>query len=782
MAQSQISRTLGGPAARARIVAILAQEHFDSRRALGRRVCEEFSFVDAIGRHQVSGCLHALATLAGRDPDIMLPAPKSGGVDITPRLLDAPVPDPVDVPTALSRVEGLAIVEVVTSDDRALWNTLIAHEHPHGMTTFAGRQLRYLVGSAHGWLGAAGFSAAALKVAARDRWIAWTHSQRSGQLDRILCLNRFLIRPSVRCPHLASHVLGRILRRLPRDFEARYGFRPLLVESFADEGYDGTCLRAANFLCVGRTAGRGRQDRERRRAKTVKTVFMFPLDRRWRRELGVPHVELRPALEPGEGLSASDWAENEFGGAPLGDRRLSARLVKSAGLLAAYPGHKINASPDSDSTAINAFYRLVEKPAESAVTVENILAPHRERTVCRIRGQRTVLAIQDGTDLNFATRPGCDGLEVIGRNQTSAKTLGLHLHATLAVSDTGLPLGVLRLGFDAAVKRTPEAEKRKKSERWLDAFADIGAAVREVGGKTRVLSVCDREADFYELFDAQRRNPRVGLLVRAKHDRVLGKARPKLFETLGGGAADGRIAVEIAGLTARPKSSKKKARPMRRKRLAQCELRFRRVVLPATIPGGEPVTVSGVHIVETDPPEDEAPVQWYLLSTLKVGSAKEAAEIVGYYLQRWRIEDYFRVLKSGCRVEHLLFRTADRLQRAIAINAVIAWRIMLMTLLGRQVPDCDPDLMFTDAELNFLGDYARKHAMATPQRLGDAVAVVAHLGGYRDRKHDPDPGNQIMWTGYNRLTSAVIGHEIGSETGYETGFEAGKRHALRESR
>ena len=92
---------------------------------------------------------------------------------------------------------------------------------------------------------------------------------------------------------------GRILRRLPRDFAARYGFRPLLVESFADEGYAGTCLRAANFLCVGRTAGRGRQDRAKRRAKTVKTVFMFPLDRRWRRELGVPHVDLRPVLEPG---------------------------------------------------------------------------------------------------------------------------------------------------------------------------------------------------------------------------------------------------------------------------------------------------------------------------------------------------------------------------------------------------------------------------------------------------------------------------------------------------
>ena len=188
---------------------------------------------------------------------------------------------------------------------------------------------------------------------------------------------------------------------------------------------------------------------------------------------------------------------------------------------------------------------------------------------------------------------------MIGKNQTSAASLGLHLHATLAVSDTGLPLGVLRLGFDAAVKRTPEAAKRKKSERWLDAFPDTAAAVREVGDKTRVLSICDREADFYELSDARRKIPRVGLLARAKHDRVLGKARSKLFETLSGGAAEGRIAVEITGLMARTKFSRKTGRPMRRKCLAQCELRFRRVVLPATITGGKPVTVSGMHIIES---------------------------------------------------------------------------------------------------------------------------------------------------------------------------------------
>ncbi len=181
------------------------------------------------------------------------------------------------------------------------------------------------------------------------------------------------------------------------------------------------------------------------------------------------------------------------------------------------------------------------------------------------------------------------------------------------------------------------------------------------------------------------------------------------------------------------------------------------------------------------PLEGEEAVQWYLLTSLDVRTAARAAEIVGFYLQRWKIEDFFRVLKSGCRVEHLLFRTADRLQRAVAINAVIAWRIMLMTLLGRHVPDCDPEMVDTDAERAFLRDYARKHAMAPPDRLGHAVDLVAHLGGYRNRTHDRDPGSQIMWTGATRLTRAALGHELGHQSGYDSGLANGRRLVLRET-
>lgn len=137
---------------------------------------------------------------------------------------------------------------------------------------------------------------------------------------------------------------------------------------------------------------------------------------------------------------------------------------------------------------------------------------------------------------------------------------------------------------------------------------------------------------------ALRRSPRVELLVRAKNDRALGKRKPKLFATLRGGTPYGRIDIEVDGPTARPKSSRKEARPSRRKRLANCELRFRRVTLPATeaMEAVEPVTLSAVHVVETAPPEDE--VEWFLLSTLRVGCAKEATNIVGFYPLRWRIK------------------------------------------------------------------------------------------------------------------------------------------------
>lgn len=770
LVQSQILHTLSDAQSLGLITKLLDEKSFESRTALARRVCKEFNFKDSRGQLQVSSCLKALKTLARTSNYVVLPPSHKTPISSTPCRFDERIALAHNVPLKLNKVQDLVVFVVKDRQHRCIWNTMIADEHPQGMTIFSGCQLRYLVHSRHGYLGAAGFSSAALQLSARDHWMGWSRQQRHNHLNRVLCLSRFLIRPNVHCKNLASHILGRILRDLPHSFKSRYGYAPWLVETFVNPLYDGSSLRASNFLAIGQTVGRGRQDRSYKCDKTVKSVYMYELDSTWRRRLGVPFVSHAPCLEPGEGLNSEQWAKNEFGGAMLGDKRLTARLVKSASLLATYPGRAIHGK----SSDVDGYYRFIEKPEDSLVTVKNILSPHRQRSIQRIRSQDTVLCIQDGTDLNFATRPNCEGLGIIGRNQTSVVALGLHLHTTLAVTVQGLPLGVLRCAFDPVPKKDQKRHNEKRTElRWLNGYKDVMELTRSLTQKNRIISVMDREADFFELFDEQRRQKRVDVLVRAQHDRCLNRKGKKLFATMSSGDVNGHIDIEVQGLTERKKPSGKLVRPMRQKRLAQCELRFSRVTLPPTIKGREPIEMSGIHVVEIQPPEGQKAIQWYLLTSLHVNKVETAAKIVGYYLQRWKVEDFFRVLKSGCRAEFLAFRTADRLQRAIAINSVIAWRIMVMTLLGRQVPECSSDLMFTEHELRFLHDYAEKHRLLVPSNLGETVRLVAHLGGYRNRKSDLDPGHQVMWRGYNMLSNATLGYCIG--------FESGKKYALKEA-
>lgn len=426
---------------------------------------------------------------------------------------------------------------------------------------------------------------------------------------------------------------------------------------------------------------------------------------------------------------------------------MTARLARSAELLAEYPGRAISAAAHN---AVDEYYRLIEQPADMEMTPARILAPHRARSVQRMRGQPTVLCIQDGIDLKFATRPGSDGLELVERIRDGTGTLGLHLHLTLAVTAQGLPLGVLR-----CESGTPAKARSGKTRRLIHGYKDIAEAVRELPRRTRVIATMDRDADCFELFDVQRRHGRVDLLVRTKHDHNLEGPGLTLFDVLAEGPAAGCMEVEVAGPTARRES------------LAVCELRFRQLTLPATRGDAAPVTLYGVHLVEREPPAGEEAVQWRLLTTVPVADAEDAVQIVSHYLQRWRVEDYFRVLKSGCRVEHLKFayRMADRLRPALAINSVIAWRLTVMTLLGRQVPACAVELLFADDELGFLGDYARYCGLGGPEHLAAAMHLVAHLGGYRGRKHDPEPGHQVLWHGYDRLIGATLGHRIGLEAG-----------------
>jgi hypothetical protein len=139
-------------------------------------------------------------------------------------------------------------------------------------------------------------------------------------------------------------------------------------------------------------------------------------------------------------------------------------------------------------------------------------------------------------------------------------------------------------------------------------------------------------------------------------------------------------------------------------------LRYLTIQLPAPeyYRDKAPIEIRLIHAVEENPPQDAKAVEWFLLTTLKIDSAKDIEKCLRWYALRWRIEDWHRVLKSGCHIDDLAHETAERLRRAIAINLVIAWRIMLMTLLGRETPELPAELLFSDVEMRTLHAYAKK--------------------------------------------------------------------------
>jgi len=717
--QNQIKRTLSKSSNIEYVRSLLERNDILNRSQLAEAVCEQLGFHDVRGEKQLSGCLKALRTLETAGHFVL---PKSRQTTASgpgsPQRLPEPVPLSVDVPARVDDVSGLGLILVTNPDHMRIWNELMIGEHPQGAGPLVGRQLRYLIASEHGWLGGFGFGSAALQLADRDKWIGWNAEQRQAHLHAVVAMSRFLIRPSVQCGNLASKVLGMSMAALPADFEQQYGYRPYLVESFVDtQHYSGTCYRAANWIQVGATKGRGRQDRFNQATLSIKAIYVYPLEKEFRKRIGLSPDAGLGALTPVQGLENEHWAENEFGGARLGDARLNKRLVSMVEEKAQVPSRTFSGVAKGDWPKVKAYYRMIDQPEDSAVSMPNILAPHRERTVRRMMGQKTVLCIQDGSDLNYTNLSKCSGLGELGSNQTGAKSRGLYLHSTLAVAPNGLPLGVVHAQCIAPESKSAD-EKRsahatpieeKKTFVWLEHHRDLVTLSAKLP-QTRLVHVCDREADFFELFDEQRRNRCVELLVRAKHNRNTSEEPLKLFETARQTPVASRVQINIPRQSARPKKSKQKARSARPGRLADMAVRFLRIQLrPAHYLGDkEPIDLWLVHAVEENPPADTKAVEWFLLTTMEITSAADAEQYLRWYVLRWRIEDWHRVLKSGCRIEDLAHKTAERLRRAIAINLVIAWRIMLMTLLGREIPELPAEVLFSDIELRTLQAYDKK--------------------------------------------------------------------------
>jgi hypothetical protein len=440
--------------------------------------------------------------------------------------------------------------------------------------------------------------------------------------------------------------------------------------------------------------------------------------------------------------SATSWSRQEFSGLDFGDTRLDERLLSIADALAAQPMSSLNTACE-DWAATKAAYRFFDNPKVSSA---GILASHFQQTFQRMRSHERVFAIQDTTYLDSTDHPSTQGLGPISTK--SQKRQGLVKHTTLVVSASGVPLGCLTDKVwvrDTSDKKDGKAKplQERESYKWIEALSQTHTRTPE---GVEVITVCDREADIYEFFVAAKENP---FVIRAAQNRRSEDTSGTLKALINQVPLAGEFTLEVP------------ARPQQPAREAHLQVHFARTTLSPPYRPGLPETenlpaveVYLVWVVEPDPPDDRSPLEWLLLTNVEVSNFSEALQRIHWYTQRWHIEVYFKVLKSGTKVEQTRLQTKDRLLRYIALLSVIAWRLYWMTLLNRHVPEADCTQVVTENEWRAL--YALTHKTRTfPEKtptVAQVVLWIAKLGGFLGRKSDGTPGVTVLWRGWQRLT------------------------------
>lgn len=761
-----------------RIASVVAGDPELTRTSLSRQVCEWLGWRGANGKLREVGCRKALLELERRKL-IALPP-----VVVLPEFVEAlketecnesepePLVQEIRVRCELADLQGLEVVPISGrySLDSRIWKELMQRNHYLGAGPLCGAQLKYLIRSkSHGLLGGLSFSAATKRLRERDVWIAWSESARRTNLEKVVCNSRYLIHPGVEVPNLASRVLRLAVTRLPGDWMARYGYEPLLLETFVDpKRFNGTCYRAANWHLLGRTAGREEGFKNGKVPDGPKDVYVYPLRQDVKKLL--QQEVLTPLAVRGRSADAKDWADEEFGGAQVFEGRLRDRLCCLARDFFAQPGASIPLACGGSEAKTKAAYRFF---GNERLDMKLLLRGHTEATLARSQEHKTVLAVQDTTTVNYTAHGSTRGLGPI--NTTKDNGTGLVLHSTIGVTLDGTPLGILNAQCWA---RDPEEAgkskersgldiEEKESVKWLRSFRAVAEAQR-LCPNTVFVSTGDREADIHEVFlEAKKTEGGPKLLIRAnkaRERRVGDTSTATEYEYLWA-----RLLEEPVSGTVELQIPRQKERPARK---ATLEIRFAKLSLapPKSKPNLDAVEVWAVHAREVGhEPTVKEPVDWLVLTTVEVRNFDEAVERIRWYALRWNIEVFHRVLKTGTRVEDRQLGDAESIQNCLAVDMVVAWRIQWLTKLGRETPAMPCDVFFTEEEWKVLHVMV-KHSSppTTPPSLRDAVRMVARLGGFLGRKHDGEPGTETMWRGLVRLAAMVEGYREGFKAGQAT--------------
>ena len=443
--------------------------------------------------------------------------------------------------------------------------------------------------------------------------------------------------------------------------------------------------------------------------------------------------------------------EKEFAGLDFHSVRLEDRFIRTMETLMKQPDKSIWCSSTNRAEG-KAIYRML---GNDGLDREEIKRAHRAATIRRMSEYGgTILAVQDTTGVNYNNHLKTEGIGYI-----SDKTLGVNIHSCLAVSADGLVLGVLdqsdynRSGpkDESAAhdgKKTRPIEE-KESFRWRGLKSDetLERSTADIPDAIKVVTVCGREGDMYEFF-AKAIALNKPFLIRIVQNRMTVENK-RILDEIRKVQPQGRAGVAI------PRDSRNGIP----KREAVLQLRYacfqvkRPHILNSvkTLPGSIDITV--IYAKEEHPPKGNKPIEWFLAASCPVASPEEAYQYIGYYIQRWKIERFHFVLKSGCAIEKIQERSIEKTAALILMYSVIAVMIMNMTYAGRLMPDIPCSVLLEEEEWQLLYCIANKTKTVPekPYSMKEAVDYLGWLGGPKRAPGDGPPGVKTIWIGLMKL-------------------------------
>lgn len=468
----------------------------------------------------------------------------------------------------------------------------------------------------------------------------------------------------------------------------------------------------------------------------------------------------------------SEWVMDEMQTVDLRDKRLERRLVQLLDTLSQASTASIPAACH-DRAEMVAAYRFFDN---DKVSFEDVLAPHIDASYQRVAQQRVALLVQDTTELDL-TRPNSE-MEGVGPLH-NGRRCGALLHLLHAFTVDGTPLGTFSAeAWTREVKSEPGPKRgttamrmeiaskpfaEKETFRWLQT-AEHCEEIKQSLPETQLVMLADRESDISQVLAYCSEQTEFDWVIRAGSDRVVNKGsstepatkvrdqlrdrKPLCRKQL---AIRGRESWGGESIKHRPGKADRQAREV------MVTVHCANITLNDARRGhNEGIAVGAVLVSEVDPPSGVQPIEWLLLTSLPVKTRKQVEQIIAYYQMRWMIELYFKVLKSGCRIESRRFEHIDRFLPSLALYMIVAWRSLYVCRVSRSHAESSCEMVYSEAEWRSVWQIVKRSAPPRrPPKLMDMTRIVAELGGYINRKNTGPPGPQSTWLALQRMHDIV---------------------------